>query len=219
VAHSSLDAARRRPENRIRLLNAHALRASTAGLHCGTSPNEFKEEAVARPEQQFSKGVSAVSTFPNASSATVADDRRHQPDRRTLSWQAVAYGSRYPRRWQVRRQDPQGLPLVDLYPPRWLLMVGLVLLLSAIDAIFTVQLLSFGAQELNPVMDGLLALDVRIFAIAKVCLTGLACATLLFIGHFPLFQKLRVSQVFIPILTAYTSLIGYELWLLGSVAN
>jgi hypothetical protein len=140
-------------------------------------------------------------------------DRRHFPDRRQLSVRAFVYGSLHPRRVRPRRSNG-GIPIIDLYKPRWLVLAVAILLLSFIDATLTLTLLPLGAEELNPLMDVLIKTDVAAFAFVKMLLTGSALIILLAISQFPLLRFLKVQHALYAVLVFYSGLIGYELYLL-----
>ncbi|HWV58834.1 MAG TPA: DUF5658 family protein [Longimicrobiales bacterium] len=105
---------------------------------------------------------------------------------------------------------------VDRYPTRVLLLVIAILLLNAVDAIFTLRLLDAGvAEEWNPFMRLLLNDDVRLFVNLKIAITAGALIIIVACSQIPVFgTKLRVERVLHWVLTGYLVLIAYHVTLL-----
>jgi hypothetical protein len=75
-------------------------------------------------------------------------------DRRAFSWQTVFFGFTRSRRHATRRDDEAEPVFTDWHHP-WLFFLAIgIMLMSSLDAFFTLQLLERGAYEANPVMAG-----------------------------------------------------------------
>ena len=79
------------------------------------------------------------------------------------------------RRQAVRRQvDRETHPYVDRYGNKLLIALVLILLLSVLDAYFTIFHLERGALEINPFMNYLIGHGYLCFFTVKYLLTALA---------------------------------------------
>jgi hypothetical protein len=85
--------------------------------------------------------------------------------------------------------------------------------MSCTDALFTLNLLASGAQEMNAVMNVLITHDVRTFLAVKIgttCISAVLLAVVArrqFMGFFPV---LRLLQLFCA---GYAALLVYEVWM------
>ena len=98
-----------------------------------------------------------------------------------------------------------------LGPPRFAGWLNFTL--ARTDALFTLNLLASGAQEINVVMNALITHDVRTFLAVKIGSTGLSAVLLAvvarrqFLGIFPV---VRLLQLFCA---GYVFLLVYEVWM------
>ncbi|MEM6639615.1 MAG: DUF5658 family protein [Pseudomonadota bacterium] len=121
------------------------------------------------------------------------------------------------RRRTGRRASDMTVTHPDHYSVSIILCALAVVLMSALDAAFTLTLINNGAIELNAVMAFLIETDIRKFVIFKLGLTSLA--VFLFVIHHgsPLAGRLRVGHLHYATIAGYIVLMGYELWLLRLV--
>jgi hypothetical protein len=144
-----------------------------------------------------------------------ATERRRVTDRRRHSLGTITYCglSGRGRRRTARRDDHDYY--LDWYHPK-LVMTGLtVLMLSCLDAMFTLTLLNRGAYEANYLMALLLEIDHALFVAVKVAITGAGVTFLLMHANFNIMRITngrRLLQWMVPV---YGLLITYELVLLG----
>jgi hypothetical protein len=141
-------------------------------------------------------------------------DRRSRDERRRRHVWAVAYGSFNPRRRTARRSPEHHIQFVDWHDAHLLAVALGILLLSSIDAFLTLNLLTQGAQEVNPVMEHLLYRNIAMFATVKMALTGLGVMTLVALSRCRVFGKFRVDLGLYLTLAAYAALVFYEFSLL-----
>ena len=73
--------------------------------------------------------------------------------------------------------------VLDYYSPRLFYAMILVLMLSVVDAMLTLWLISEGAQEMNPVMAYFLALGPNAFLIAKYLMTAASVAIVVLLNY------------------------------------
>lgn len=87
--------------------------------------------------------------------------------------------------------------------------IGLMLL-SALDALFTMRLLSLGSEELNPVMRWLLAGDTDTFFFGKMSITALGVLLLVPHHEFMWLRAISVRFLLRAFCVAYGALVAYE---------
>jgi hypothetical protein len=123
------------------------------------------------------------------------------------------HGSFTPRRRSHRRHD-EADALVDWHEPHLLFLAIVILLLSVTDAFLTLTLMARGASEANPIMAYLLDQTPRLFATAKMALTGAGIVVLVALARARVFRVIRISNIMHWCLVGYLALIVYEAWLL-----
>jgi hypothetical protein len=149
--------------------------------------------------------------------ATSPVERRVGQDRRRHSWRTVTYCGFHGRgrRRQVRRQNHSYY--LDHYDGQLVFTGLLVLLLSCVDALFTLTLLDKGAYEVNFLMARLLEIGNHPFVITKIAITAACVLFLLMHAHFRIFRLTSGKSMLQLLATAYGLLIAWELLLLGVI--
>jgi hypothetical protein len=147
--------------------------------------------------------------------ATTTAECREKHDRRLHSWQTITYcGFQGRGRRRHARRNGNNYYL-DWYDPS-LVFIGItILLMSCLDALFTLILLNRGAYEVNFFMVRLMEISDGLFVAIKMAVTAFGIVFLLMHAHFQIFRILsgkRLLQIFMAV---YGLLIGYELILLG----
>ena len=137
-------------------------------------------------------------------------------DRRRRNLWALVYGSFRPRRRAVRRTGEQRFVRLDWHHSNLLYLAMGILLLSAMDAALTLNLLALGGSEVNALMDYFIGLDHYCFAAVKMMLTGLGVVLLVSNASWRLFGLVPVSGILGMVGMGYLLLIGYEIVLLNS---
>ncbi|HEU4619910.1 MAG TPA: DUF5658 family protein [Gammaproteobacteria bacterium] len=163
----------------------------------------------------MSKNIPELMSMPAAAGVLV--DRRSGVDRRRLSLRTFFQGGFTPRRRRGRRRSDT-LALVDWHEPHLFFLAIAILLLSVADAFLTLTLLTRGAEEANPILDYVLEAHPELFAGAKMALTGSGLLVLVALARAKVFRVVRVSSIIHWFLLGYAGLIGYEWWLLRSLA-
>lgn len=154
-------------------------------------------------------------TFALAPAGEAQSERREGFDRRHHSWRTLTYCGLQGRgrRRHVRRTGHSYY--LDRYD-RSLVVTGLlVLLLSCLDALFTLTLLNKGAHEANYLMAQLLAIGDKPFVITKVAVTAIGVLFLLMHAHFRILRITSGKRILQFLAGAYGLLIGWEIFLLG----
>lgn len=113
-----------------------------------------------------------------------------------------------------RDNDPQKDIYVDVHES-WLFYLGLgALILSTLDAFFTLQLLHLGSEELNPFMDYFLQKDAQLFFVVKFFITAFCIIFLIMHKKFRLFKVISGYHLLFFCFVAYGLLVSYELSML-----
>lgn len=144
-----------------------------------------------------------------------ASERRERCDRRH---RATPMWSRFSvlggRRRGGRRVGEQVNIYVDQHGPVLLTVVLWLTALNFLDAWFTVLLLSHGGQEMNPLVDAMLAVGVWPFLLAKSLGVGLCGAFLTLTKNF------HASRAGLAVLViGYSALLLWHLHLTGHVGG
>jgi hypothetical protein len=138
--------------------------------------------------------------------------RRQTERRRALSHPWLSLHSLRGRRRRHRRHDALNLNLpLDWHQPHLLFITLATLILCLADALNTLQLLLWGAREVNLLMDTLIEKDARLFLMVKLGMTGACLIVLVAYQHFVLFNRLRIRHILYSIFGLYLGLIAYEL--------
>lgn len=101
------------------------------------------------------------------------------------------------------------------YSARLLAYILIILLLSCLDAIFTLYLLHLGAAETNPVMTFFLSFGPKVFMIAKYGITVVCVLVILFgATHMNKRGDRLADRMFYLLACAFGIVIAWELYLL-----
>ena len=142
-------------------------------------------------------------------------ERRVGVDRRDYSIWTLMQCALAPRRMAGRRRSDRYHPMLDRFDSGMLLMAALLMLLSVMDSIFTLTLISRGGTELNPIMDALLQQSVWAFTSVKMLLTAVPAIVLVATGNLLLFKRWRARSILACMTGLYIGLVCYELVLIS----
>lgn len=146
----------------------------------------------------------------NLERVEVLNENRDSDERREFSWRTVFFGFTRSRRRDTRRDDEDAPLYTDWHHP-WLFFLATgTMLLSCMDAFFTLQLLGRGAIEINPVMAAVIGQGTLAFAATKMLLTGLGILILVFLSQTRMFNLMRTGLVLTVFFTFYACLVCYE---------
>jgi len=143
---------------------------------------------------------------------TVIDEERLvQEDRRSFSWRTVALGFALSRRHVHRRDVDSDVIFLDWHHP-WLFFLSVgTMLLSCADAFLTLELISKGMVEANPVMEAALSRSTSFFVATKLAMTALGIFTLVFLAKAHFLNRFRTGVFLTIFFSAYACLVCYEL--------
>ena len=137
-------------------------------------------------------------------------DHRDRTDRRNFSWRTFIFGYFRSRRRATRRGSEDEPVFTDWHHP-WLFFLGTgTMLLSCMDAFFTLQLIDRGAIEMNPFMAMMIGRGTVAFASSKMLMTGLGILVLVFLSRSRVFNFMRTGVVLTVFFAAYACLVCYE---------
>ena len=143
------------------------------------------------------------------------EDRRIASDRRRRTLHALVVGGYRGRRRRVRRQESSGIADIDWYPARCFAAVLLILLLSCIDSVNTLALLTRGFIEVNPLMRALIDHGAADFTLIKFGLTAFSLTMLIVLTRVRAFGGFPVAGILYICVALYAGLVGYEFWMLN----
>ena len=135
-------------------------------------------------------------------------------DRRTQTFTSIIFGARHPRRHTNRRPADDQVFVLDWHDSGLFYVAIGIVLMSTMDAAFTLKLLAMGGEELNLAMKALLNLDTRSFLAVKFITTGIGVVFLVAYARVRLAGFLRVRRILQGICGIYAVLMIYEVYLL-----
>jgi len=141
-------------------------------------------------------------------------ENRVRLDRRRFGWRTVLYGFLRSRRRSVRRTTDAEPMFTDWHHPWLFFLATATMLLSSLDAFFTLQLLERGASEINPFMASAIGTSTQTFAATKMLLTGFGILSIVFLARSRLFNRMRTGLVLTGFFSIYCCLVCYEFVLL-----
>lgn len=144
-------------------------------------------------------------------------DRRAPAERRFSILGALWQSSFARRRLGPRRDTDRHPVMTDWFQAQWLATAMIILILSSVDAVLTLALISRGAIELNPFMEPLVRGSGHSFAYWKLGLTSIGVVVLTMAARLRIFGRVPVGSLLYVVLGGYLVLVGYEILLLHSI--
>ena len=147
------------------------------------------------------------------------NDRRRSEDRRKGNMPTFSKYWFTGRRGVFRREEDRKLyRKVDRHNPKTFAIILAIIMLSILDAIFTLELIHNGAAEVNPIMAYYLNFGPIVFFGAKYMLT---CASILliFLNQHAYILKNRVPMkvFYLFLIIPYILVVQWEIYLLSSI--
>lgn len=151
---------------------------------------------------------------------TILNNRKQDRRQSMPFFCAYHLGIKTGRRVCERRISARGKPeYADRYAGNLVLCAIGILILSALDAFLTLNILANGGEELNWFMAVLIEESAGKFVALKLALTSMALILLIVHHNVRLIRRVRVRHIKYLTLAAYSTLIGYELYLLELAAS
>lgn len=170
------------------------------------SKTDQKASTISRLPQEIIKG-SDLSSFEGTEDIM---NSRTDADRRSFTWRTVFYGFLRSRRRDTRRTSEGEAIFTDYHHP-WLFFLATgIMVLSGLDAVFTLQLLDLGAIELNPVMAAVIGEGTLTFALTKMFLTSFGILALVFMSRSMFMERFRTGAILTILFIFYAVLVCYE---------
>jgi hypothetical protein len=146
------------------------------------------------------------------------EKRTYRLDRRQQTLRSVIYGGVHPRRTHNRRSGDDQVFIPDWFDQGLFMVAMAIIFMSCLDALFTLNLLALGAQEVNYFMRVLIESDTNSFLLVKLTATSLGVILLVAFERFRLGGLLKVRRILEGLCAMYACLIVWELYLLVGVA-
>jgi hypothetical protein len=143
-------------------------------------------------------------------------ERRSGIDRRETRLRGIRRLLFSGRRRNLRRADDRRkLALLDHYSPKIFAIIVAILLLSLVDAVLTLVLISHGAVELNPVMAYFLSKGDWTFLISKYLLTAISVTIIVLINYvFIRIFRTHVRNLLFYFAGCFVLVVAWELFLM-----
>ena len=94
-----------------------------------------------------------------------------------------------------------------------------IMILSIMDSMFTLTIISNGGTEVNPIMNAFLHHSVWAFTAFKMLCTGIPAIILVALGNLRILGRYRVRSILATFVGLYAGLIVYELGILYTIAT
>jgi hypothetical protein len=145
------------------------------------------------------------------------ENRRAMPERRHYDLQTLKQCLTTPRRMNPRRGPDRKYPVIDRLDSGAVALAIALMILSVMDSIFTLTIISHGGSEVNPVMNVLLEKSVAAFTIVKMLLTAIPALILVATANLIVLNRCKARSLLATMVGLYAGLICYELILLSYV--
>lgn len=155
-----------------------------------------------------------VEKIESSVSSSFIPNRRAGSDRRSNKTHPFRLESLRGQRHRGRREEDQA-GYVDRYDATLRIICIGVLILSSIDAFFTLRILELGGTEVNPVMKFFIEWNLWGFIYFKLFLTTLCIMILVVHTHIKWLNLIKVTHILYGCFAFYLGLIFYELFLLS----
>lgn len=144
-----------------------------------------------------------------------AEERRlDNRDRRRMSVKSLLHGGLHPRRRQHRRDYNEQYHVLDLHDSELMWLALGIVVMSCMDALFTLNLLAVGAEEINILMRSLINADINRFLVVKIGATSISVITLVAASEYRVLGRVPVRILLRGLFLIYFSLLVYEIVLL-----
>jgi len=144
-----------------------------------------------------------------------SERRRRGEDRRKRHVWGFIYGMFHPRRRKHRRDRDTHHWRMDWHDSGLLYLALAIVLMSCTDALFTLNILALGGEEVNLFMKKMIEQDVNKFLSTKIALTCGGVVVLVAASRYHLLGVVPVRRILQLICVGYGVLIAHELILLS----
>ena len=139
-------------------------------------------------------------------------EKRKIEDRRRVPTKPLCRYSFIGGRKKTRRTGEDRNYYVDRYDSHFLLLIASILVLCVMDAYFTLKILQFGGNELNPLMLAFINKAPLFSMVAKYLLTAGSIIFILIHKNFTIFGRLKTHYFIYMVFFIYLILVTYEVY-------
>ena len=152
---------------------------------------------------------------PNSAPGELEERRLENRDRRRMSVKSLLHGGLRPRRRQNRRDYNEQYHVLDLHDSELMWLALGIVIMSCLDAMFTLNLLAIGAEEINILMRSLINADINRFLVVKIGATCISVVTLVAASEYRVLGRVPVRLLLRGLFLIYAALLVYEIVLLS----
>ncbi|MCZ6517510.1 MAG: DUF5658 family protein [Gammaproteobacteria bacterium] len=152
---------------------------------------------------------------PNSALGELEERRLENRDRRRMSVKSLLHGGLRPRRRQNRRDYNEQYHVLDLHDSELMWLALGIVIMSCLDAMFTLNLLAIGAEEINILMRSLINADINRFLVVKIGATCISVVTLVAASEYRVLGRVPVRLLLRGLFLIYAALLVYEIVLLS----
>lgn len=139
-------------------------------------------------------------------------ERRKIADRRSTPTKPLSRYSLWERRKKARRAREDKNYYVDRYESRYFIMIIFILIFCVLDAYFTLKIIQFGGNELNPLMLIFFNKAPVFSMVIKYLITAGSIIFILIHKNFIVFGKVKVYYFIYVVFSIYFILVMYEIY-------
>jgi len=139
-------------------------------------------------------------------------EQRHLTDRRTRPTSCLSRYTLTGRRKMARRRNESVNYYVDRYEQRYVIILGLVLIMCLLDCGLSFRIHEAGGSEINWLTVNLMKSNRILLILIKVSLTLLGMVILIVHKNFKVLSLFRTTNAIYLILAVYLILTSYELY-------
>jgi hypothetical protein len=147
-----------------------------------------------------------------SSDSPILPEKRQLEDRRSRPTRFLSRYTLKGRRRKARRQNEAVNYYVDRYERRYLILIGLIMILCILDYFFSFKLFRLGGAEINLLMSNLFKNNRILLLFVKLGLTFFGLVFILFHKNFKVFGVLKTRVVIYYVFSLYLALILYEFY-------
>jgi len=151
----------------------------------------------------------------NSAPDELEERRLENRDRRRMSVKSLLHGGLRPRRRQNRRDYNEQYHVLDLHDSELMWLALGIVIMSCLDAMFTLNLLAIGAEEINILMRSLINTDINRFLVVKIGATCISVVTLVAASEYRVLGRVPVRLLLRGLFLIYAALLVYEIVLLS----
>ena len=184
-----------------------------------TQPKSTKIMHAEHREPAGTRAVGQMEYQQDPAPESLEERRLDSSDRRRMSVKSLVHGGLRPRRRQNRRDFNEQYHVLDLHDSELMWLALGIVIMSCLDALFTLNLLAVGAEEINILMRSLINADINRFLVVKIGATSISVVTLVAASEYRVLGRVPVRFLLRGLFLIYFMLLVYEIVLLLTHAS